>query len=77
MDGEGVFKWPDGREYNGHYFEDEKNGYGEFSWPNGKKYRGLWKNGKQNGEGEIYDPNEKKWKKGYWKEGKRVRINEK
>ena len=37
----------------------------------------MFATGDKNGEGKIYYPNEKKWKKGYWKDGKRVRINEK
>ena len=76
FDGEGEFKWPDGRCFKGHYCEDEKNGYGEFSWTSGKKYRGYWKNGKQHGKGEMFDVNENVWKGGTWNEGKRVRWNE-
>ena len=72
MDGEGVFTWPDGRVYKGHYYNDKKNGYGEFTWPNGKIYKGFWKNGKQNGEGVVYNPKEDRWEKGYWNEGRRV-----
>ena len=32
MDGEGVFKWPDGRKYQGQYKDDKKDGYGIFEW---------------------------------------------
>ena len=45
----------------------------KFEWANGKIYKGYWKNGKQDGEGEFYFPSDRKWKKGIWKEGKRVK----
>lgn len=32
MEGEGVFKWPDGRKYEGHYVDDKKEGHGTFHW---------------------------------------------
>lgn len=32
MDGEGIFKWPDGRKYEGQYKDDKKEGYGIFEW---------------------------------------------
>ena len=40
MDGEGVFKWPDGRKYQGQYKDDKKEGYGIFEWYN-KFYLGM------------------------------------
>jgi hypothetical protein len=46
MHGKGVFKWPDGKNYDGEYVDDKKEGYGEFTWSDGRKYRGQWKNGK-------------------------------
>ncbi|MCQ2816649.1 MAG: hypothetical protein MJ252_05205 [archaeon] len=72
MDGHGVFTWPDGRKYKGQYVDDKKEGFGSFEWSDGRKYRGMWKNGKQDGEGEFYNASTKTWKKGLWKEGKRV-----
>ena len=42
MHGEGIFKWPDGREYVGSYSKDKKEGYGEFSWESGRSYKGQW-----------------------------------
>ena len=39
-------------------------GKGVFIWPDGRKY---------DGEGEFYFPSENKWKKGIWKEGKRLK----
>lgn len=52
MDGKGVFKWPDGRVYDGEYKNDKKDGYGILITPK-FEYRGYWKNGKMDGEGEI------------------------
>ena len=72
MDGEGVFTWPDNRRYNGDYKDDKKDGFGVFEWSDGRKYKGYWKNGRQDGEGEFCNVNTKKWRKGIWKEGKRV-----
>ena len=40
MDGYGVFKWPDGRQYEGEYKDDKKNGHGKFTWPDGRVYDG-------------------------------------
>jgi hypothetical protein len=40
MHGKGVFKWLDGRRYEGNYVNDKKEGQGEFYWPDGKKYIG-------------------------------------
>ena len=32
MEGEGNFKWPDGRCYTGQYLDDKKAGHGTFTW---------------------------------------------
>jgi hypothetical protein len=32
MNGKGLYKWPDGRQYEGEYKDDKKEGYGEFQW---------------------------------------------
>ena len=73
MNGFGKFEWPDGRKYEGNYKNDKKEGYGVFSWPDGRIYKGNWKNGRQEGEGEFYNPKNDTWKKGIWKEGKRIK----
>lgn len=73
MDGQGLFTWPDKRKYQGSYKEDKKDGYGIFEWSDGRKYRGQWENGKQNGEGEFYNITSKTWRKGIWKDGKRIK----
>ena len=46
MHGFGVFKFADGKYYEGFYFNDKKHGYGIFHWANGKRYEGWWVEGK-------------------------------
>ena len=86
MNGKGLFKWKDGRQYEGNYLNDEKHGFGTFTWPGEflirnslkevvhtpfKQWRGMWKNGKMEGKGELY------YKgvcyTGEWKEGNLAR----
>ena len=64
--------WPDNRKYCGEYKDDKKDGYGVFEWSDGRIYKGFWKNGKQDGEGEFFNISTQQWRKGIWKEGKRV-----
>ena len=45
MEGYGVYKGKDGKQYIGHYVNDRKEGEGEFTWPDGKRYKGKWKEG--------------------------------
>ena len=42
MHGSGLFKWPDGRTYQGEYYNDKKEGHGVFLWPDNRKYDGYW-----------------------------------
>ena len=72
MNGYGIFKWPDGRKYEGDYKKDKKEGFGIYYWPDGRIFRGNWFNGKQHGEGEFYDPRTGIWKKGKWENGKKT-----
>lgn len=68
MEGKGIFKWPDGRTYNGDYLNDQKHGYGEFTWPDGRYYKGYWKEGKQHGKGVMKTAD--KEINGEWENGK-------
>ena len=45
MEGYGVYKGKDGKQYIGHYVNDRKEGEGEFTWPDGKRYKGNGKEG--------------------------------
>ena len=71
MHGQGLYKWPDGRQYEGNYVDDKKDGYGVYTYPDGRCYKGQWKNGKQHGEGLFISP-EGIQRKGEWKLGKRM-----
>jgi hypothetical protein len=42
MNGLGLFKWTDGREYNGNYLKGKKHGKGVFKYQNGDSYNGDW-----------------------------------
>ena len=59
MHGFGVFKFADGKYYEGFYFNDKKHGYGIFNWANGKRYEGWWVEGKQHGYGILIDKTKK------------------
>lgn len=72
MNGYGIFKFQDGKQYEGQYSVDKKHGYGIFTWVNGKRYEGWWTNGKQNGYGMMV--NQKKIQYGEWKEGQKLVI---
>ena len=60
MNGEGVYTYPDGGYYKGHYVNNIKEGYGEFKWKNGKIFRGNFKNGKPYGKGILINNGEEK-----------------
>ena len=51
MNGKGIYTWPDGKKYEGDYYNDKKHGHGIFTWANGYKYDGSWLEGKQHVEG--------------------------
>ena len=53
MDGKGLFKWPDGCEYEGDYVKGIRKGIGKFTWSNGNSFKGVFKNGKPNGKGLV------------------------
>ena len=42
LHGDGVFTWPDGRKYEGHYFENFRNGPGVYTWPDGRTLDTVW-----------------------------------
>ena len=53
MDGKGIYKWPEGVEYNGDYVNGIKEGFGIFKWTDGKIFEGPFGNGKPNGKGKL------------------------
>lgn len=46
MEGKGIFKWPDGKKYDGEYVNNHKEGTGTMYNEDGSYYKGEWKNGK-------------------------------
>jgi hypothetical protein len=77
MHGRGIFTWPDGRKYEGEYYNDKKHGVGTYTWADGKRYEGEWQNGRQNGSGIMYTPeNGGKGRTGQWFQGKRVKWSD-
>ena len=71
MDGEGTYKWLDGRLYHGQYQSDKKNGFGVYIWADGRAYIGNWTSGKQDEERVYILPNGTV-KKGKWADNKRI-----
>ena len=45
--GEGVFVWPDGRSYRGHWSNGKQDGAGVTVDVNGVETKGEWKNGER------------------------------
>lgn len=74
MHGKGIYKWGDGRIFEGQYVDDRKQGIGIYLWADGRAYHGEWNAGKQHGTGFYIVPDEGdtlKIKKGTWLNGKR------
>jgi len=46
MHGYGHLVWPNGRQYEGEFVNDVKQGQGTFQWADGQIYTGQWLNGK-------------------------------
>lgn len=72
----GIYKWPDGKEYQGEYISDKKDGFGSYKLEDERKYLGWWKHGKQHGLGTFMNV-EGASKCGIWEEGQRIRWLEK
>ncbi len=51
--GQGLYLWPDGRQYQGGFVAGKPDGMGIATMANGDRYRGSWKDGLQNGHGEL------------------------
>ena len=49
--GKGVYKWPDGREYEGNLKHGKMHGKGVYKWPDGVVYDGNFANGRRTGKG--------------------------
>lgn len=49
--GVGVYKWADGRKYEGEWLNGKMHGKGKFTWADGKSYEGDYANDKRHGFG--------------------------
>ena len=65
--GEGVYRWPNGAEYAGHFTGGSFDGQGRYKWPNGAMYEGQWVKDKKSGFGKYSWPDGKSYEGG-WKE---------
>jgi len=45
MEGDGVWKSPNGDVYEGSYFRNMKHGFGTYRWRNGKVFSGKFEHG--------------------------------
>jgi hypothetical protein len=45
MHGEGIFRWNDGKVYEGHFDKGELHGTGKITYPNGQAAKGTWHHG--------------------------------
>ncbi|MEE8079367.1 MAG: hypothetical protein V3T18_10250, partial [Pseudomonadales bacterium] len=54
--GEGHYRWPDGREYDGSWRAGVPDGMGNEQRRNGDTYRGMWREGRRHGHGELTQP---------------------
>lgn len=83
LHGLGVFTWPNGDRFEGHWQDDKANGHGVAVWADGARYEGGWRADKRHGYGVYMDANgdryEGEWKDGYqngqgvyvWADGER------
>jgi hypothetical protein len=70
--GKGVYRWPDGRTYEGEYYCNKKHGWGVYTWQDGSRYEGPWMNGKRHGAGRHYLKSNR-YREGVWHLDKRVK----
>ncbi len=59
--GQGAWRHPDFRSYNGDFWEGEITGYGTMTFPNGERYTGGFLNGKSHGDGTLVHPRGRKY----------------
>lgn len=51
--GDALYRWPDGREYDGSWQNGKPEGMGQETLPDGERYRGTWSGGRRVGHGEL------------------------
>ena len=70
MNGEGYYRWADGRTYNGEFKDNEMHGNGTYEWADKRVYVGQFINDKREGHGVLTWPDGQKKYEGSWKDGK-------
>ena len=53
MNGKGLYKWPEGSQFEGEYKDNLREGKGKFTWKNGICFEGYFSNGKPCGKGKM------------------------
>ncbi len=71
MHGSGLLKWADGKQYEGQFVNDKRQGLGVFKWKDGRIYNGEWLDGKQHGRGTFMKVDGTK-KVGIWENGRNI-----
>ncbi|CAF0771601.1 unnamed protein product [Rotaria sordida] len=54
--GQGIYRWSNGRTYIGEWYENKMDGDGAESWPNGSQYQGQFRANKRHGQGTFTWP---------------------
>ena len=54
LHGQGIYRWPDGRQYRGEFQNGVKTGVGELTWANGNRYIGMFAADDRSGLGVHY-----------------------
>lgn len=68
--GKGIFRWPDGSKYDGHWKDGRRNGFGKLESSDGFVYDGTWVDNAMEGKGFARYPNGQEYD-GMWLNGKR------
>jgi len=42
IDGQGTYKWADGRLFTGDWKQNKMHGFGKFTWEDGRSYEGEY-----------------------------------
>lgn len=68
--GKGIFRWPNGSKYDGHWRDGRRNGFGKLEASDGFFYDGSWVDNAMEGKGFARYPNGQEYD-GMWLNGKR------
>jgi len=59
--GEGTYKWNDGRRYEGQWHVNKMHGHGKYTFADGRTYEGQYKNGAKSGMGTYSWPDGRRY----------------